>query len=64
MIKLNRRLALLGGLSAAGCASAPPSSEEVAEFSLALQARERLRQATAAGGVGTWDFWLYKKICG
>lgn len=39
MFKLNRRLALLGGLSAAGCASALPSSEEVAEFSLALQAR-------------------------
>lgn len=39
MIKLNRRFALLGGLSASGCASAPPSSEEVAEFSLALQAR-------------------------
>ena len=39
MFKLNRKFALLGGLSAAGCASAPPSSEEVAEFSLALQAR-------------------------
>lgn len=39
MIKLNRRLALLGGLSAAGCASAPPSPEDVSEFSLALQAR-------------------------
>lgn len=37
MIKLNRRLALLGGLSTAGCASAPP--EGVSEFSLALQAR-------------------------
>lgn len=36
MIKLNRRLALLGGLSVAGCASAP---SEVAEFSLVLQAR-------------------------
>lgn len=39
MIKLNRRLALLGGFSAAGCASAPPTSEGVLEFSLALQAR-------------------------
>ncbi|MGH7020644.1 MAG: hypothetical protein ACREEY_12215 [Brevundimonas sp.] len=39
MIKLNRRYALLGGLSAAGCASAPSSSDEVAEFSQALQAR-------------------------
>lgn len=39
MIKLNRRYALLGGLSAAGCASAPPSPEGVSEFSLALQAR-------------------------
>lgn len=39
MVKLNRRLALLGGLSAAGCTSAPLSSEGVSEFSLALQAR-------------------------
>lgn len=39
MIKLNRRYALLGGLSAAGCASAPSSPEGVPEFSLALQAR-------------------------
>lgn len=39
MIKLNRRLALLGGLSVPGCASAPSSPEEVDEFSLALQAR-------------------------
>ncbi|PQZ82851.1 MULTISPECIES: hypothetical protein [unclassified Brevundimonas] len=39
MIKLNRRLALLGGLSVAGCASAPSSPATVSEFSLALQGR-------------------------
>lgn len=37
MLKLNRRYALLGGLSVAGCASASPAT--VSEFSLALQAR-------------------------
>lgn len=39
MIKLNRRLALLGALSVAGCASARQQPEGVSEFSLALQAR-------------------------
>lgn len=39
MIKLNRRLALFGGLSAAGCTTAPSHPEGVSEFSLALQAR-------------------------
>lgn len=39
MSKLNRRLALLGGLSTAGCVSAPAFPESVAEFSLALQGR-------------------------
>jgi hypothetical protein len=39
MIKLNRRLALFGGLSAAGCTTAPSSPATVSEFSLALQAR-------------------------
>lgn len=39
MIKLNRRSALFGGLSAAGCTTAPSSPATVSEFSLALQAR-------------------------
>jgi len=39
MLKLNRRYTLFGGLSVAGCASAPSSPPTVSEFSLALQAR-------------------------
>ena len=39
MTKLSRRLALLGGLSVAGCVSVQPSPQEVVEFSLALQGR-------------------------
>ncbi len=39
MIKLNRRSALLGGLSVVGCTTAQSSPEGVSEFSLALQAR-------------------------